>query len=67
MGDYYVVVAANDLPVSMSGRTYHDDGGEIVFEQYLKSADLESIKIRAKLMSLKYGKCRIAKLTFIGD
>ena len=67
-GDYYVVVAENDKTVTFpSGREFFDDGGPLIFEQYTRSADLESIKKRADVMSQKYGKCRIAKLVFIDE
>lgn len=69
MKDIYVVVAENDQPLKMPNTDpmYFDDGGPIVFEQYTNKADLESIKKRAAQMSLKYGKCRIAKLEFVDE
>jgi len=65
--DIYVVVAENDQPLKTTtrGREFFDDGGPLVFEQYVRTADLESIKKRAQQLSMKYGKCRIAKLQFI--
>ena len=54
----YVVVAEND-------QSDHDDGGPIVFEQYTKDADIESIKKRANGLQRRYGKCRIARLDFV--
>jgi hypothetical protein len=59
MTDYYVVVSDNDQ--------HADDGGALVFEQYLANADLESIKKRAEYLSQRYGKYRIAKLVFIDE
>ena len=63
----YVVVAENDQHHKMPKQDDHfyDDGGPLVFEQYTKTADLESIKKRAAQLSGKYGKCRIARLEFI--
>jgi len=43
---------------------YLDPDGELVLEQYLHSADIESIKKKAEQMA-PYGKCRIAKLVFV--
>jgi hypothetical protein len=67
--DIYVVVATNDREITFtSGRVHHDDGGPLVFEQYTRTADLESIKKRSDQISHNYGPCRIAKLVFIdGD
>ncbi len=67
MSEIYVVVAENDQPHKMKNRDepFYDDGGPLVFEQYTKSADLDSIKKRAAQMQIKYGKCRIARLDFI--
>jgi len=63
----YVVVAENDQPhkIPNSEAPFFDESGPIVFEQYTRLADFESIKSRAKQLSGKYGKCRIAKLEFI--
>jgi hypothetical protein len=65
--EIYVVVAENDQPHRMPNKEepFFDDGGPLVFEQYTRTADLESIKKRAIQMEAKYGKCRIAKLEFI--
>ncbi len=65
--DIHVVVAENDRPVRISGKEFIDDGGPLVFEQYTRTADLESIKKRKKQMERRYGKCRIAKLVFIDE
>ena len=54
----------NDQPHTIGGKDYFDDGGPLVFEQYTRSADLESIKKRARELRARYGKCRIAKLQF---
>lgn len=59
--DIYVIVSDNDIPHPKYGK---DEGGPLVFEQYTRSADLESIRVRAKTMST-HGKCRIAKLVFV--
>jgi hypothetical protein len=67
MTDYYVVVADNDQPITIGGKRHADDGGALVFEQYLANADLESIKKSAEFLSKRYGKCRIAKLVFIDE
>jgi hypothetical protein len=65
--EFYVVVAENDQPHKMPTRKelFYDDGGPLVFEQYLRSADLESIQKRAEQLNKTYGKCRIAKLQFV--
>lgn len=65
--EYFVVVAENDQPHRMphSNKLFYDDGGPLVFEQYLRSANLESIQKRAEQLARKYGNCRIAKLQFI--
>jgi len=67
--DIYVVVADNDQKhkYGLDGHFYSDIGGQIVFEQYVKNADLESVKKRARQLSKNYGKCRIAKLTFLEE
>lgn len=65
--DIYVVVAENDKPHMIHGDEFLDDGGPLVFEQYTRDADLESIKKRKEQLSLKFGKCRIAKLQFIEE
>ena len=63
--DIYVVVAENDQEIIIAGKKIIDEYGQLVFEQYTKFADLESIKKRAESLSKIYGKCRIAKLQFI--
>ena len=63
--DVYVVVAENDQEITIAGKKIIDENGPLVFEQYTKFADLESIKARAESLSKQYGKCRIAKLQFI--
>ena len=67
MTDIYVVVAENDQPHKIPGRDepFFDDGGPLIFEQYTRTADLESIKKRAEQLTASYGKCRIAKLEFV--
>ena len=66
--DIYVIVADNDQQFERKdGSHWHDDGGPLVFEQYTSSADYESTKRRADRMAKKYGRCRIAKLTFIEE
>ena len=67
MTDIYVVVAENDQPHKLPNRDelFFDDNGPLVFEQYTKTADLESIKKRAAQMQSKFGKCRIARLEFV--
>ena len=59
--EIYVVVAENDQP----HRGCYDPHGPLVFEQYTRSADLESIKMRRDQLQQSYGHCRIAKLEFI--
>ncbi len=63
--EIYVVVVENDQTHKIGGKDFFDDMGPLVFEQYTRTADLESIKKRANQLSEKYGKCRIAKLQFI--
>jgi hypothetical protein len=65
--DIYVVVAENDKPHMIHGNEFLDDGGPLIFEQYTRNADLESIKKRQIQLSKSYGKCRIAKLQFIEE
>ena len=67
--DIYVVVAENNQPHKMPNtkKEFFDDGGPLVFEQYVRTADLESIKKRAQKLTERYGKCRIAKLEFINQ
>ena len=68
MSEIYVVVAENNRPIKIPGRgeeLFYDKGGPLVFEQYTRSADLEEVTARAKMLSKIYGKCRIAKLEFI--
>jgi hypothetical protein len=69
MQEIYVVVAENDKPHKMPNREepYFDDGGPLIFEQYVRTADLKNIKKRRDQMSQRYGKCRIAKLQFIDE
>lgn len=67
MKDVYVVVAENNQPMTIAGKTHQDDGGPLVFEQYTRVASLENMKKRAKQISKNYGKCRIAKLQFIPE
>ncbi len=64
MNDIYVVVADNDKTSPIIYQ-YHNDNGPLVFEQYTRVADLESVKKRAEKLSKKYGNCRIARLEFI--
>ena len=63
--DIYVVVAENDQGVKIGENEHFDDGGPLIFEQYTRGADLKSIKKRKEQLECKYGKCRIAKLSFI--
>lgn len=65
--DIYVIVAENNQPHKMPNteKEFFDDGGPLVFEQYVRTADLENIKKRAEQLTPRYGKCRIAKLQFI--
>ena len=67
MQNIYVVVAENDKPHKMPNQDepHFDDGGPLIFEQYVRTADLKNIKKRRDQLSRKYGKCRIAKLQFI--
>ena len=63
--DIYVVVAENDKTHIINGKEFFDDCGPLVFEQYTKTSDFESIQNRARSLSRWYGKCRIAKLVFV--
>ena len=65
--DIYVVVAENDQPQGITGtdKYFIDDDGPLVFEQYTRQADLESVKERAERLQKLYGKCRIARLVFL--
>jgi hypothetical protein len=66
MNEIYVVVAENDKPFKRpSGDEFHDEMGPLVFEQYTRTADLDSVQRRAETLGRAYGKCRIAKLIFI--
>lgn len=66
MSDIYVVVADNDQPHKIAGQKWSfDPGGPLVFEQYTRHADLESIKKRAAELSERYGVCRVARLVFV--
>lgn len=67
--DIYVVVANNDKPHKLPGRKepFFDGGGPLIFEQYTRSADLESITKRKQQLEQSYGKCRIAKLVFMEE
>ena len=64
MTDIYVIVAANDKPHKDFGI---DPNGEIVFEQYTKTATLDRVSKHAKQLESSYGKCRIAKLVFLEE
>lgn len=65
--DIYVIVSENDQPFTVGGRTSYDDGGPLVWEQYTRTADLESIKKRVEYLGPRHGKCRIAKLIFLDE
>ena len=67
MQNIYVVVAENDRPISLPtcDEPFVDDQGPLIFEQYVRFADLENVKKKKDKLSLRYGKCRIAKLVFI--
>ena len=67
MQDIYVVIADNDKPIHISNgkKAFIDTGGPLIFEQYIKTADLENVKKRRDQLSLRYGRCRIARLVFI--
>lgn len=67
MSEIYVVVMQNDKTIKIKDREYTDDSGPLVFEQYTRYADLESIKKRAKQLEHNYGTSRIAKLVFIDE
>lgn len=63
--DIYVVVAENDKGYNKAfGADY---GGPLVFEQYTRSADLNSIKDTINRLGGRFGKCRIAKLQFLDE
>jgi hypothetical protein len=53
--------------VDIAGRVFHDDGGPLVFEQYVKSANLTDILKRKAYIEGTYGKCRIARLVFVPE
>ena len=65
--DIYVVVAKNDQPHKMPNTEieFFDNGGPLIFEQYVRTADLENITKRAEQLAIRFGKCQIAKLQFI--
>ena len=66
--DIYVIVADNDQKVTMpSGTVFTDKDGPLIFEQYVRTADLTNIRKRIQYLNNRYGKCRIAKLQFIGE
>lgn len=66
--EIYVVVAENDQQHTIEGKTFFDDEGPIVFEQYVKHSDLSAIREKAKNIEKSgYGKCRIAKLCFLEE
>ena len=54
----------NEFKMPNREEPYFDDGGPLIFEQYVR-ADLKNIKMERDQMSQRYGKCRIAKLQFI--
>ena len=55
--DIYVTVLENP----------NDDYGPIIFETYLKNSSKESVEYFCKNVSEKYGKCKIAKVTFVDN
>jgi hypothetical protein len=63
--DIYVIVADNDKTVKIGKRDFKDDGGILVFEQYVNESSLEKVKKRIEYFGGRYGKCRIAKLVFV--
>jgi len=65
--DIYVIVAENNVPLWVMGEKYIDDKGPLVFEQYTRTANFQSIKKRAEQIAIRYGTCRIAKLQFIEE
>ena len=65
--DIYVIVADNDKPHKIGNEPFYDDGGPLVFEQYVRTADKESIQKAITSLGGRYGKCRIAKLVFLED
>jgi len=65
MDAYYVVVCENDQEHIIDGRTFKDDGGPLVMEQYLRKASLKDVRERREILEKSYGKSRIAQLVFI--
>jgi len=67
MSDIYVVVADNDKEISISGTSFHDDGGKLIFETYVNKSSLDEAIARINMQGGRYGRCRIAKLVFIQE
>lgn len=65
--EIYVVVADNDAQHLIAGEDWIDDGGPLVFEQYVKNANFENAKSRVAGFNGRFGKCRIAKLVFVDE
>ena len=66
-GDIYVVVTENDQPHKVMGKEFSDDTGPLVFEQPVRTSDLDSVRKRRDQLQARYGKCRIARLEFLKE
>ena len=54
--------------VSEEGKVkYMGDYGPIIFETYLKNSSRENVKYFCKNVSERYGKYKIAKVTFVDN
>lgn len=63
--EIFVVVADNDQPIEMRSKVFVDEDGPLIFEQYTRQADIDKIMARAKTLSKRFGRCRIARLEFL--
>lgn len=61
--DKYVVVTEFDT----DSEEFGPKRGPLVFEQYIDddNGTLDQMRERAKALSVRYGKCRIARLEFV--
>jgi hypothetical protein len=70
MSELFVVVCANnvgDSRFSKNGVNRYDTSGPLVWETYLRHATLDAATEKAKFLSRRYGKCRVAKLVFVDE
>ena len=64
-GGCFVVVSENRTTREICGRPFFDSYGPLIFEQYLFSSDLESVRKFARTLAPRYGPVRIARLHFL--